>query len=233
MNALKSFVAVSVLTAAGAASATVQPFTATITAQTAPFGVQTTTSGNAFTGSLNVDNDPMSATYGQLLGLNISNTNAWVSHNSFLAGTDVTWAAGDSWTASVGAGLVPAFSQNGDGVTWNAVFDWGNTTTNNSNAASNFTGTVTAVGSGAAFVNAGTAPWDSATLDVHLGSDLETILDITLVTREKGSQAGSTGGLSTTTYNIVPQVPVPAAAWLFGSGLLGLAGTARRRRNAA
>jgi hypothetical protein len=30
-----------------------------------------------------------------------------------------------------------------------------------------------------------------------------------------------------------PEVPVPAAAWLFGSGLLGLAGTARRRRVAA
>ncbi len=29
-----------------------------------------------------------------------------------------------------------------------------------------------------------------------------------------------------------PAVPVPAAAWLFGSGLLGLAGTARRRRAA-
>ena len=28
----------------------------------------------------------------------------------------------------------------------------------------------------------------------------------------------------------VPQVPVPAAAWLFGSGLLGLVGVARRRR---
>lgn len=36
------------------------------------------------------------------------------------------------------------------------------------------------------------------------------------------------------TYNFTnttaaPEVPVPAAAWLFGSGLLGLAGTARRR----
>ena len=28
-----------------------------------------------------------------------------------------------------------------------------------------------------------------------------------------------------------PAVPVPAAAWLFGSGLLGLIGVARRRRN--
>jgi len=36
-----------------------------------------------------------------------------------------------------------------------------------------------------------------------------------------------------TTYTFSGTVPVPAAAWLFGSGLLGLAGTARRRRNAA
>ncbi len=40
---------------------------------------------------------------------------------------------------------------------------------------------------------------------------------------------------ATTTYHYdlaasAPAVPVPAAAWLFGSGLLGLAGTARRRR---
>jgi len=31
---------------------------------------------------------------------------------------------------------------------------------------------------------------------------------------------------------ITPAVPVPAAAWLFGSGLLGLSGTARRRKSA-
>lgn len=235
MKALKSLIAVSILAAAGAASATVQPFTATIVAQTAPFGVQTTTSGNAFTGSLNVDNDTSSPTYGNLLGLTISNTNAWVTHNSFSSGTDVTWAAGDSWTATIpSGGLVPAFGPNPDGVTYNAVFDWGSVATNNSNAASNFTGTVTATGIGASFVNAGTAPWDAATLDVHLDSDLATILGITLITREKGSQAGTTGGISTNTYTIVPDapaVPLPAAAWLFGSGLLGLAGTARRRRN--
>ncbi|HHJ16538.1 MAG TPA: VPLPA-CTERM sorting domain-containing protein, partial [Gammaproteobacteria bacterium] len=29
----------------------------------------------------------------------------------------------------------------------------------------------------------------------------------------------------------VGAVPVPAAAWLFGSGVVGLAGVARRRRN--
>ncbi len=52
------------------------------------------------------------------------------------------------------------------------------------------------------------------------------------------SQANTLGGALKTgvTYNFTnttaPAVPVPAAAWLFGSGLLGLAGTARRRRNA-
>lgn len=37
------------------------------------------------------------------------------------------------------------------------------------------------------------------------------------------------GGLTTTTN----PVPIPAAAWLFGTGLLGLGGVARKRRSAA
>jgi hypothetical protein len=37
----------------------------------------------------------------------------------------------------------------------------------------------------------------------------------------------STGGVLS--YNVVSAVPVPAAMWLFGSGLLGLVGVARRR----
>ncbi len=45
-----------------------------------------------------------------------------------------------------------------------------------------------------------------------------------------------TAGYTVYTYNplsvTLSQVPVPAAAWLFGSALLGLAGTARRRRAA-
>lgn len=36
-----------------------------------------------------------------------------------------------------------------------------------------------------------------------------------------------------TSWEPAAAVPVPAAAWLFGSGLLGLAGAARRRRAAA
>jgi hypothetical protein len=40
---------------------------------------------------------------------------------------------------------------------------------------------------------------------------------------------GANGG-SVLAVDVVPAVPVPAAAWLFGSGLLGLVGVARRRR---
>lgn len=49
------------------------------------------------------------------------------------------------------------------------------------------------------------------------------------------SAAGATPvnyAISAVVPTAVSEVPVPAAAWLFGSGLLGLAGTARRRRNA-
>lgn len=233
MNALKSILAVSIFAAAGAVHATSVSFTATITAQTSPFGTQTVTSGNAFTGTLNVDDDLSSPTVGNLLGLSISNTGTFVTHNSYLAGTDATWQAGNVWTATLPSGglAFSAFNDNGDG-TYNTVYDWGNIATNNSNAASSFSGHVSATGTGAAFVTDAAAPWDGATLTVHLASDLATILDVTLVTKEKGSVAGSTGGIASNTYSIVPNaVPVPAAAWLFGSGLLGLAGTARRRRN--
>jgi hypothetical protein len=41
---------------------------------------------------------------------------------------------------------------------------------------------------------------------------------------------GVTGNWTIT--GVVSAVPVPAAAWLFGSGLLGLVGVARRRRAA-
>jgi hypothetical protein len=44
----------------------------------------------------------------------------------------------------------------------------------------------------------------------------------------------ATGGVFIPTYtgatvNSTSAVPVPAALWLFGSGLIGLAGVARRR----
>ena len=41
--------------------------------------------------------------------------------------------------------------------------------------------------------------------------------------------AGGAGYFDTTSFDLAP-VPVPAAVWLFGSGLLGLVGVARRRK---
>jgi hypothetical protein len=41
---------------------------------------------------------------------------------------------------------------------------------------------------------------------------------------------GHTAAFQGTLTPQVSQVPIPAAAWLFGSGLLGLVGIARRKK---
>ncbi|MBI5462528.1 MAG: hypothetical protein HY941_10120 [Gammaproteobacteria bacterium] len=46
----------------------------------------------------------------------------------------------------------------------------------------------------------------------------------------QSASTGKNGGFSLTlSQNGIAEVPAPAAAWLFGSGLLGLLGTVRRR----
>jgi hypothetical protein len=62
-----------------------------------------------------------------------------------------------------------------------------------------------------------------------------SIADGITTSRTLGSALPAFGVYTSSTTNFTahvatPAVPVPAAAWLFGSGLAGLAGTARRRK---
>jgi hypothetical protein len=75
---------------------------------------------------------------------------------------------------------------------------------------------------------AGTRDWEGLELKFFFSEDR---------TRFAGQlqgieRSGTAAGMNTTTINwaIDAEVPVPAAAWLFGSGLLGLAVARRRRR---
>jgi hypothetical protein len=63
------------------------------------------------------------------------------------------------------------------------------------------------------------------------GSQAMTKDEVTVGGFRKQIVEFSLGGTYTTTFGHA--VPVPAAAWLFGSGLLGMVGVARRRRNKA
>ena len=47
-----------------------------------------------------------------------------------------------------------------------------------------------------------------------------------------GDATGGGAGYNANFNFTAPAVPVPAAVWLFGSGLLGLVGVARRRKAA-
>jgi hypothetical protein len=74
-------------------------------------------------------------------------------------------------------------------------------------------------------------PGSTVTIDLGING----LLDIT---PKSVSLISSTGGTNNFVINgtfllhDVPPVPVPAAVWLFGSGLLGLAGIARRNKTA-
>lgn len=76
-----------------------------------------------------------------------------------------------------------------------------------------------------------TPEWEGLTLELVFSGDLSTFSGN--ITAVETSGAGITANTTTLMYDIdgaaVSEIPLPAAAWLFGSGLLGLAGAARRR----
>lgn len=73
-----------------------------------------------------------------------------------------------------------------------------------------------------------------STTSYDLTFDLGTLAALGTYTVDVKFAGGSRDwhDLASFDVNVVPSaIPVPAAAWLFGSGLLGLVGVARRRRN--
>lgn len=73
-----------------------------------------------------------------------------------------------------------------------------------------------------------TPEWEGLALNFVFSEDRGSF-DGTIVGTEKG---GSGLGANTTTVNwyVVSEIPIPAAAWLFGSALIGLTGIKRRYR---
>ena len=95
------------------------------------------------------------------------------------------------------------------------------------------TRTTTNIGcTGAAFFcnNVPTAPILGTLAFSVSGSTITGTLNTSQATQDPNP--AWTGQYSFTGTVVAPTVPVPAAAWLFGSGLIGLAGTARRRTRA-
>lgn len=83
-----------------------------------------------------------------------------------------------------------------------------------------------------AFASA-TKDWEGLTLDFVFSADHSSFSGALTGTDTSGSGAArNTTAINwqiAGTSSDTPEVPVPAAAWLFGSGLIGLAGAARRR----
>jgi hypothetical protein len=101
--------------------------------------------------------------------------------------------------------------------------------------SANFIGSNVILGSGLNFDYTGTGTGVQETSDFASGVwDANTgFFSVTWITEKEGLCAGQYNGCRNeayaTGYAEVSQVPIPAAAWLFGSALLGLAGIKRRK----
>jgi len=79
-----------------------------------------------------------------------------------------------------------------------------------------------------------TPDWEGLTFSFVFSADKSTFAGALVGTDKSGAGLAATTttiNWQISSYEVFPIIPVPAAAWLFGSGLLGLAGTARRRRS--
>ena len=219
MKAIKSLVLILAITTAGNASAGMVYVSGTLDGQTN----RTLSGTNTFTGYIEVD------TTG-LIGLSLTSDGDFTSS---IGGAAVTYYAGSEWVWSSTRSIPVNGSQwhswlipNGFG--WIMGFEIGNFT---EDSAGDFNGTMPdCSGSCPSVLSLG---WDVWVLTVYLDAGFD-MLSATLETTElEGVDAVFS------TYSLwqsfsplaaaTPEVPLPAAAWLFGSGLIGLAGAAFRR----
>jgi hypothetical protein len=78
-----------------------------------------------------------------------------------------------------------------------------------------------------AAANSKTTVWSAVSIDTPFDADAfagTKMID--------GAFINSSANFNIQGLSATPQVPVPAAAWLLGSGLIGLVGVARRRKAA-
>lgn len=163
-----------------------------------------------------------------------------IMYGDYKTQTAVTQPAIDGRQTFVGVNQ--AFSGTGTWVTaTHFTYDFLNPTTNGGGgsvqtqtSSSCANGQTNVVGKVCTAFSSATASWEGLTLDFVFADDFSSFTGTLVGTDTSGA------GLSrnTTSINwqiagtgesVTPEVPVPAAAWLFGSGLVGLAGMARRR----
>ena len=160
-----------------------------------------------------------------------------IAYGDYKTQTSVTTPNIDGRQTYVGANQ--AFSGTGTWVTdthftytfFNSTVNGGGASVQTQTSSSCANGQTSALGKVCTAFSSASPAWEGLSLDFVFSADHSTF---------SGSLTGTdTSGASlsrnTTTINWqiagtgTPEIPVPAAAWLFGSGLVGLAGVSRRR----
>jgi len=151
--------------------------------------------------------------------LTIDGRQTFTSVNQFFSGTG-TWTGSGSLTLHYL--LSPGTVNAGGASTW-------------SGSASCVNGATSSLGKVCASFSTASKDWEGLAFDLVFDSTKYSFTGTLTGTDTSGS--GLSANTTSINWNLVgtdpPAVPVPAAAWLFGSGLIGLGGAARRRSKKA